>query len=68
VLCFHIASTEGGRGSTGNAGMRKVKFIQLLVGAPEEIRTPDPQIRSLVLESDTTAPQPSQTTKIAKYQ
>jgi len=36
-------------GSTGKLAQENLYYIQGLAGAPEEIRTPDPQIRSLVL-------------------
>jgi hypothetical protein len=49
VLCFHIASAIKRRGSTIRAMGQEPQLFQMVTGAPEEIRTPDPQIRSLVL-------------------
>ena len=41
---------------------RKSVITQTVTGAPEEIRTPDPQIRSLKLLADTNTPHPSDPT------
>jgi hypothetical protein len=49
VLCFRIASAIKRRGSTIRALGQELQLFQMVTGAPEEIRTPDPQIRSLVL-------------------
>src|SRR5262249_14210481 len=47
--CFHIASTASVRGSKTNWPRVQYERGQGDDAAPEEIRTPDPQIRSLVL-------------------
>ena len=45
--CFHIASKRMVHGSNANWPQMKYERGQEDNGAPEEIRTPDPQIRSL---------------------
>src|SRR5260221_451236 len=47
--CFHLASTARVHGSNFQDHLGEIDQVQRLTGAPEEIRTPDPQIRSLVL-------------------
>jgi hypothetical protein len=47
--CFHTASMTSAPGSNTQSPQEKYKRGQEDNGAPEEIRTPDPQIRSLVL-------------------
>ena len=57
--CFHIASTPAAHGSSHSAYKKKLQHLQYITGASEEIRTPDPQIRSLVLSPDTYRHSPS---------
>ena len=45
--CFHLASTAKAHGSNFQDDLEEIDQVQRLTGAPEEIRTPDPQIRSL---------------------
>jgi hypothetical protein len=45
--CFRIASSGSARGSSNGDRVRIFMEVQDDTGAPEEIRTPDPQIRSL---------------------
>src|SRR5262245_64590284 len=47
--CFRLASTARVHGSNFQDHLGEINQVQRLTGAPEEIRTPDPQIRSLVL-------------------
>jgi hypothetical protein len=49
TCCFQIASEKLICGSRVQLGQGNLHCSQWLAGAPEEIRTPDPQIRSLVL-------------------
>src|SRR5262249_58155909 len=50
--CFHLASTAKAHGSNFQDHLGEIDQAQRLTGAPEEIRTPDPQIRSKILSPD----------------
>jgi len=49
--CFHLASTARVHGSNFQDRLGEIDQVQRLTGAPEEIRTPDPQIRSLIVST-----------------